>query len=60
MGEELDKFNATVSPTWSHGVCVCVCVREGKGVGLLEPGIFSCEHMQTISRGLMFLLVLTQ
>lgn len=26
MGEELDKFNATVSPTWSNGECLCVCV----------------------------------
>lgn len=42
---------------------VMVYVHKGEGCGdesMLEPGVCSCEYMQTFSGGLMFLLVLTQ
>lgn len=49
MGEELDKFNATLSPTWSNSACarahdewVHICVRdkaEGGGMRMRKsPG----------------------
>lgn len=51
MGEELDKFNATVSPTWSNGACA-VNGRTSVFETKLEGGRGGCEE-SVMDDGLM-------